>query len=987
MSKTKEILARFEMDEESGLVFTSSPDTDNPVEILALDEAERFGATAVYFRRFPESGQSVPQVYIYEREFSDDDLIDTHRKLWSSGVVPLFYVVTDTQVKIFSCTKKAEENSKDQLIIKDLESFVLANAIQESLKYQRYSARLFDNGTFWEQERNRELLDLKNTPYEILLKGLIRARKRLEQQKEEIKITDNTISKLLIMGILVKYLEEKQDNNGERLLEIYRDFYNQFSDSKKFTDVLRNGHSVSFFEKLSQKFNGKIFHLNDNEKNELAQANLRYVANFFDSTVGPQGQLIQEFINWKLYSFNHLPIELISGIYEAFLNTQRSDIVYTPPFLVNFLIDECMPIQKAGEYFQDEIFKVLDPSCGSGIFLVSALKRMVQWKAILNFEKTKKIEYPDVETIKRIIRNNIFGVDIEQEATLITIFSLSIALCDKLTPMQIWDNLRFDDLSQTNIQQDNFFGFFNKVERGSFDLVIGNPPFNTPNGEKNSNYYKQLNKDYQTKASFPIQDQNLALLFWDRAVLLCKPKKTICLILPSGTWLYNNNSLEYRSHFLQSFDIKKIFDFTHLSDTLFHGSANVAVCAVKAINGLSTRDDLLHIIVKRTNVSEKRKFFELDHYDYHTINYDIALNNSFVWKANLLGGKRLLRLINRLSSLRNLEEFLLEKKKDGWFFGEGYKIGHDNSKTKDWLEQNNFKKAEWITSKETLIVKSFTDVDKFETSIEQEEYFERNRNEIKSIFKPPHLLIKKIMGEFNLPIIFSNDYLTFKNEVIGIYSSNENELRNLYEKFIERNGIYRFFLFSISSRSGINKSHTPLYTKDLMELPFPVDEEDLTLGYSEGIIVEDVLEFFMKSGRASNNSPLNQSSKPSFISEYSEIFCKTLNPIYASNNMRWEIDGIAEIEETLSIVVFRYGLPKETPVIVTSQLSFQMLSKLIYNQHGDNVRITRVFRAYLNQDGYDLLVLVKPNLMRYWLKSIALRDADETFADLKHAGF
>lgn len=977
------------MDEESGLVFTSSFVTNNPVEILALDEAKKFGASAVYFRRFPDSDLSVPQVYIYERDFSDDDIVDTHRKLWSSGVVPLFYIVTDTQVKIFSCTKKASENSKNhKLIISPLDTIVLATSLQKSLEYHKYSARLFDNGTFWEQERNKELLDIKNTPYEILLDGLIRARKRLEQQREEIGISDSTISKLLIMGVLVKYLEEKQDANGHKLLEIYRDFYNQFPNSVEFTDILRNRQCVAFLEKLSGKFNGKIFYLNDSEKAEISSANLNYVADFFDSTLA-RGIRTLKFINWKLYSFNYLPIELISGLYEAFLNNKRSDIVYTPPFLVNFLIDECMPIQKANEYFKDEIFKVLDPSCGSGIFLVSALKRMVQWKAVLNYQKTGKIEYPDVETIKQIIRNNIFGVDIEHEATLITIFSLSIALCDKLTPMQIWDDLRFDDLSQTNIQKDNFFGFFNTVEKASFDLVIGNPPFNPPEKVKNSEYYAQLKKDYQTESSFPIQDQNLALLFWDRAVLLCKPKRDICLILPSGTWLYNNNTLDYRAHFLQSFDVNKIIDFTHLSDTLFHGSANVAVCAVKAINQLPSKDNLLHVTVKRTNVSEKRKFFELDHYDYHTVNYETALNNSFVWKANLLGGKRLLRLIDRLSKLPILRSFLISKRKKGWDFGEGYIIGHDGAKSHAELIERDYKYAEWITNKSTVVSDDFNEKGIQKIEIESETIFQWPRMKTKKIFSPPHILIKENLGKENIPIAFVDEYLCFQNEVVGIHAPEEDygALLGLYRTFLKQNRTYRFYLLSISSRAGINKSNSPLYMKDIMELPYPEDKTDLELSKSEEIVRDDVLSYYIKSNQGSNNSPLNQTSKSNAISEYAEIFCNTLNPIYANEKMRWELDGIAEIEETLSVVIFRYGSTRATPVIDTSQLSFKMLSQLVYKQHGSNVRITRVFRAYLHQDGYDLLVLVKPNLMRYWLKFISLRDADETFADLKRAGF
>lgn len=219
----------------------------------------------------------------------------------------------------------------------------------------------------------------------------------------------------------------------------------------------------------------------------------------------------RQYILWEIYSFNHLPIELISGIYEAFLKKEKG-VVYTPPYLVNLLIDECMPLDKAQEFFADEKFKVFDPACGSGIFLVAALKRMVQWKVILHYKATGKVAYPDIETIKRITRNNIFGTDIEKGATLVTIFSLCIALCDKLSPMQIWNKLRFDEeIVEKNIRTTDFFKIYNDLPKGEYDLVIGNPPFSPPAPFNNKSYLKHVADKYKVQPGPPLNDDNLAL--------------------------------------------------------------------------------------------------------------------------------------------------------------------------------------------------------------------------------------------------------------------------------------------------------------------------------------------------------------------------------------------------------------------------------------------------------------------------------------------
>ncbi len=498
------------MSADSGLVFTDSSDNlTNPSEILAVYQARRFGAKAIYFRRGQETQTSIPQIYIYDTPFDEGQLIDLHRKLWSSGVVPFFYLITDTEIKIFSCTRKAERESRDgRLVINPFKTFALASEIVGKYNLEKFSAKLFDNGSFWQQEEFVDLLDPKNGPYETLLQGLVQARRNLSDQAKKHQISKQTISKMLIMCILIKYLEEKTDDNGVKLFSIDRDFlgkYDRFNHvTERFTDILRHGQAVEFFQDLSKKFSGEVFQFSSTEQQELQKADLNFVADVFDAKKNTSGQ----YVLWELYSFNYLPIELISGIYEAFLSHDQSKknkgVVYTPPYLVNFLIDECMPLSKAEEYFTNASFKVLDPACGSGIFLVSAFKRLIQWSAIIEYNKTGEIRYPNLETVKKIIRENIFGVDVGQEATQLTVFSLCIAICEKLSPMQILRDLRFDDLSRSNVLTQNFFAYFNDENgllRESFDLVIGNPPFNPPNETSNKKYYEQLLESYPVKYS------------------------------------------------------------------------------------------------------------------------------------------------------------------------------------------------------------------------------------------------------------------------------------------------------------------------------------------------------------------------------------------------------------------------------------------------------------------------------------------------------
>ena len=118
-------------------------------------------------------------------------------------------------------------------------------------------------------------------------------------------------------------------------------------------------------------------------------------------------------------------------------------------------------------------FKILDPANGSGIFLVQAYKRLIyRWRRKNNWEP------PKLEDLKDLLTNNIYGVDKNKEAVRLTAFSLTLALCDELSSLEIWDNLQFNKLKEKNLFESDFFELIIKEKLPTnFDLVIGNPPF------------------------------------------------------------------------------------------------------------------------------------------------------------------------------------------------------------------------------------------------------------------------------------------------------------------------------------------------------------------------------------------------------------------------------------------------------------------------------------------------------------------------------
>ena len=350
-----------------GLLFTKEIENykDDPNvsfdQILILHQAQELKAKAVYFRLI-EGRSPVPQIFIYDNSdnsLHEDELNDIHKKLWSSGIVPLYYVFDNTEVKIFNCRKPSNKKNLKATPFYDCS---LVSAAHE--EYKKYSADLFQNGTFWELPENSKRFNVNNSSYKKLIDGLKKIRDEFVKGQEE-----KICNKLLVLSIFIKYLEERKDSQGNSVLNA--DYFNKYKGATCFCDVLRNNQVIQLFKDLSKDINGKIFELDKDEQKAISKLNHLKLADFLDAKKESNNQ----YVFWKLYDFNYLPVELISRIYEEFI-PDRKDITYTPIHLVNFMIDECMPITKPQK---QKDFKLIDVSCGSGIFLVSAFKRMVQW--------------------------------------------------------------------------------------------------------------------------------------------------------------------------------------------------------------------------------------------------------------------------------------------------------------------------------------------------------------------------------------------------------------------------------------------------------------------------------------------------------------------------------------------------------------------------------------------------------------------------------
>lgn len=563
-----------------------------PEEYLALETAEEHKAQYVYFRHNVDrpSPTRIAQAYVYNLAQGPlfagkdwGDLSPLHKELWNACPVPLFIVILHTEIKIFS-SLKAPKFTGSTIQASPLEVIKLAAKAQQGIDLFQARLRELDIGTFWDNSSNLHLRQAKReqSVYGLMLQQLCDTRRRLIRSG---KLDKRYANRVLMMVLLVRYLEERADSQGRGVFPkagetrngktYQRGFFEEFAPgAHDFESVVRSrGQLVPLFDRLSERFHGDAFELTDEERDYLSQADLSGLADFLAGQPGKQS------VFWPLYSFNHLPVELISNVYEEFLladqqktqtngstngnsdatKKQRQGIVYTPPYLVDFLLAESMPLVGSAD------FRILDPACGSGVFLVAAYRRLIaRWRLANGWQ------HPNLEALKTLLRSNIYGVDLDPDAVSLTIFSLYIALCSELEPMEIWKNLHFDRLRGTNIKKGDFFqevdtNTWGKPEN-KFDLIIGNPPFS----EKLTPAADTVNAKAMKAGNRPeLPNKQIALLFLEQSMSLLKTNALACLIQPAAPLLYNQGAHEFRKAFFKLYAVPQILDFTHACRVVF----------------------------------------------------------------------------------------------------------------------------------------------------------------------------------------------------------------------------------------------------------------------------------------------------------------------------------------------------------------------------------------------------------------------------------
>jgi len=927
-----------------GLVLVAgySPSGRPPEEVAMMEKAASFGAKAVFFEGERNGRPPVAQAFVFDSSGPADDpaFAEMHRRLWSWGGVPLVYRTTRGLVQLFRCAHQADFiSATGEKVCHPFKTLNIAGAISDDPWWNAYRLR---NGTLWDDPKVcRELLSADKAAHKSLIDEVRQL--NLDLNKERI-LKKHLRRKLLILSLLIAYLEERGVFSS--------DYFGQFlTGATRFFQVLANGDAlVALLAALEERFNGHVFILDQADGDSLVDnGQLARFARFVEGRQERSGQLTL----WQRYSFKDLPVELISHIYQLFVDDPNSS-VYTPPFLVRLMLDEALSWERLDRIQQNNEI-ILDPCCGSGVFLVEAYKRLV-----LHWRSRHGWKQPDEAVLKKLL-TRVHGIDLEPGAVEVAAFSLCLALCDSLEPEAIRVSIKlFPELAGTTLHESCFFEAKEKgLVKESIGVVVGNPPFasrmNTPGAERSYKRYERLH------GSLP--DRQLAYLFLHEAMEMVVEGGLLSM-LQQYNFLYNQQSLAFRRYFLAKWDVREVLDFISVRGLFKKGGADTKVIVVVAEATTPTADrKILHATFRRTGRVKSERGFDIDYYDLHWLPRQLAVTNDAVWRTNLFGGGRVLALVDRLREFRTLQRYAVEQ---GWDYGEGFIEGG----------RGVSRPADHIVGKPVLRSKALTsagiNISALETAPNKP--YEGPRSEKR--FSPPMILFGEHM---DIPHdIWTKDYLTYTQQIVGFCArrGEVGKLRDINNWVSTAHKPLAAYLTLISPRLFIQKA-TALQADDIFSIPYPI-EASLDLSSNEQILVNDVVDYYRTLIRLGEKSPALSDGGQAALVDFVNIFTSQINAIYQTNPM---LPLAAQTWPGVICQPFVFGTGT---VDWNGAEELQgKLESLLHEQQGTSLHVTRIARIY---DG-SFVFLLKPDRLRYWLRSVALRDADETLGDLRAQGF
>ncbi len=580
-----------------------------------------------------------------------------------------------------------------------------------------------------------------------------------------------------------------------------------------------------FYEDASRRFGGRLF-----SYLEAILRGLRAVGMNF------QGEL-----DWGDLDFAHIPVGVLSQVYESFSHradprtARDTSVHYTPRTIASLMVDQAFAPLK-----NKAAAKVLDPSCGAGIFLVLAFRRLVR-------EAWKGDERPTTKEIQDILYGQVRGFDISESALRLAALGLYITAIELNASPRPPQALKFP----RNLRNEVLYRFGNDDPQnakagsfplgslgpevspdfnGTFDIVIGNPPWTPVEDAALNKQFTQIARRVlksrgldDAAARYENPNHNPDLPFLWRTLEWAKPGGVIALAMHARLFGYGMGLKAWHA-ILRSAEITGLINGTDLRTTAVWDGISVPFCVFFARNAQPGLDQ---------------------HFQYATPSYDPGLNSGgrfridyeaaqptsaarvekqpWLLKTLSLGTWLDVEVMEGLANpeVKTLIDRWLEWDESGSHTGEGYNRapGSQQKWVKFLAKLPVFRVPEGGYAIEYSALRSYGDI--YGTNVKGEASANRPRWE--ELFQPPLVIVPRAPGddEFAPRAYISTKPVAFSKSFYGYSCAGHPEAETLAALLflLAHSTLFRYFGLMTSVSLGADRML--LTKKDFDSQPFP----------------------------------------------------------------------------------------------------------------------------------------------------------------------
>jgi len=393
--------------------------------------------------------------FFVEAKAPSEALSNPHHILQAKGYVwntrqVFFVILTDfVEFRFYDASRQPDERNPDEGLLLDLKYGDYLSSLEKLWEYskERVAAGSLDALL----PKARRAPHLRKQVDDVFLDEMTGWREELAKDIHKrnpaltAKQLNEVVQRLLDRVVFIRIAEDRHVMEKRQLAEVVEEWETHGGKFPIF-DWLND-----LFHKINEDFNGEIFkpHLS-----EEIQIDSEILARIIKRLYPPQSP----------YRFDVIGVELLGSIYERYLgNTIRltpkqvrveekpevrkaGGVYYTPKYIVDYIVKNTVGKVIEGKTpKQIEKIRILDPACGSGSFLIGAFQYLIdyhtQWY-LEHPEQEVRHAHPSLDFMRevhtdpdgskrlsvyrkaKILRNNLFGVDIDPQAVEITMMSL-----------------------------------------------------------------------------------------------------------------------------------------------------------------------------------------------------------------------------------------------------------------------------------------------------------------------------------------------------------------------------------------------------------------------------------------------------------------------------------------------------------------------------------------------------------------------------------